>query len=152
MNYKKKSILISIFLIISIQTLILINNKEKTSVRYFIWNIQNVSIGRLVCFSFISGLIISSILNATLHNDYKISSLNEEKETTVSQKDNTINKNYDYESDEIPPERDLRDPQPTISVNYRFINDNKENELKDRNQTSKKTQYQDDWNNNNSEW
>ena len=152
MNYKKKSILISIFLIISIQTLILINNKEKTSVRYFIWNIQNVSIGRLVCFSFISGLIISSILNATLYNDYKISSLNEEKETTVSQKDNTINKNFDYESDEIPPERDLRDPQPTISVNYRFINDNKENELKDRNQTSKKTQYQDDWNNNNSEW
>ena len=152
MNYKKRNILFSIFLIISIQTLILINNKEKTSLRYFIWNIQDVSIGRLVFFSFLSGLIISSILNATFYYDYKISSLKEEKEKGFSQNDYSINKNYDNESDEIPPERDLRDPQPTISVNYRFINDNNANELKDRNQNSKKTQYQDDWNSNNSEW
>ena len=52
----------------------------------------------------------------------------------------------------MPPERDLRDTQPTISVNYRVIKENGENELKDRNQTSNRTNYQDDWNNNDSEW
>ena len=56
------------------------------------------------------------------------------------------------ESFEMPPERDLRDTQPTISVNYRVIKANGENELKDRNQRSQNTQYQDDWSNKDAEW
>ena len=53
---------------------------------------------------------------------------------------------------DVAPERDLREPQPTISVNYRVIKNNGENELKDSNQTNNNSKYDDDWNNNGSEW
>ena len=52
MNNKKKN-LILIFLVLSIQILLLVNNKQKTSFRYFIWKIQEVSIGRLILISFV---------------------------------------------------------------------------------------------------
>ena len=151
MNYRKKSLIFSILLISIIQIFLLINNRQKTSLRYFIWIIQDVSIGRLICVSFISGFLISSILNNTLHNDIRTFSVNEEDKTTAED-DYFINREDKDESNEIPPERDLRDPQPTISVNYRVIKDNGENELKDRNQSKGATQYQDDWSTNDSEW
>ena len=68
MSNKKKSLILIIFLIVSIQILLLINNRQKTSFRYFIWNIQDVTIGRLIIISFISGLFTSSLLNKTLSN------------------------------------------------------------------------------------
>ena len=152
MNYKKKSLIVIIILIISIQILLLQANRQKSSFRYFIWNINDVSIGRLICFSFISGFIMSSILNKTLSNNALNYSIKGEDEKTNNENDYSINKEKNNESYEIPPERDLRDTQPTISVNYRVIKDNVENEFKDRDQKAKKTQYQDDWNNNDSEW
>ena len=152
MNYKKKSIILTILLILSIQILLLINNNQKTSFRYFIWNIEEVSIGRLVFISFISGLLISSLLNKTTNNDIKTYQKGKESTKTAFEKDNSLNNEDSYESKEIPPERDLRDTQPTISVNYRVIKDNNENDMADRNQASEKPQYQDDWNNNDLEW
>ena len=152
MNYKKKSIILSLFLIISIQFLLLTNNKQKTSFRYFIWNIEEVSIGRLICISFISGLLMSSILNQTLQNNAGIYPEKNEDNKTTTEDDFSINREYKNESFEMPPERDVRDTQPTISVNYRVIKEQGENELKDKNQTSNRTQYQDDWGNNDSEW
>ena len=152
MNYKKKSLILSILFILTIQILLLINNRQKTTFRYFIWNIEQVSIGRLICVSFISGLLISSILNNTLHNNDRTYSKNEEDEKTINENDYSINSEENNESYEMPPVRDIRDTQPTISVNYRVIKDNSENELKERNQGYKNNQYQDDWYNNNSEW
>ena len=152
MDYKRKSIIFSILIIISIQILLLINNRQKTSFRYFIWNLDNVSIGRLICTSFISGVLISSILNKTIHNDAKTSPVNNDDDETIYNSDNYKNKDVINELDEIPPERDLRDPQPTISVNYRVIKDNAEIETKDRNQKSNWAEYNDDWNKNFSDW
>ena len=152
MNYKKKSIILIIFLIISIQIILLINNRTKTSFRYFIWNIDEVSIGRLICISFVSGLLMSSILKTTLNNNVKTYPQNEKDEKTNLEKDYSINSEEYNEFNEMPPERDLRDTQPTISVNYRVIKDNGENQLRERNQSSQNTQYQDDWDNNDSEW
>tara|TARA_Y100000991_G_C21855292_1_gene298504 strand:- start:220 stop:681 length:462 start_codon:yes stop_codon:yes gene_type:complete len=153
MNYKKKSLLLSIFLIISIQIILLINNRAKTSFRYFIWNIEEVSIGKLISISFISGLIISSILNNTLNYKVRTYPKSKEEKKTNLENDFSINSEENNESYEIPPERDLRDTQPTISVNYRVIKDNSENELKERNIRSQNNQqYQDDWDNNYSEW
>mgnify|MGYP001410361001 CR=1 FL=1 len=153
MNYKKKSLLLSIFLIISLQIIILINNRAKTSFRYFIWNIEEVSIGKLISISFISGLIISSILNNTLNYKVRTYPKSKEEKKTNLENDFSINSEENNESYEIPPERDLRDTQPTISVNYRVIKDNSENELKERNIRSQNNQqYQDDWDNNYSEW
>ena len=152
MNYKKKSIILSLFIIFIIQICLLINNKQKSSFRYFIWKVDEVSIGRLICISFLSGLLMSSILNKTLHNNAKTYSNIEDDGITNNENDNSINREDNYESSEIPPERDLRDTQPTISVNYRVIKENGENDIKDRNKSSQNTQYQDDWDKNDSEW
>ena len=151
MNYKKKSLIISMFLIIIIQILLFINNKQKSPFRYFIWNIQEISIGRLVCISFISGFIMSSILKITLNNNVPTNSINGEEKKN-SENDNFINEEDDNDSFEIPPQRDVRDTQPTISVNYRVIKNNGETELNARNQDSTNTRYQDDWTNNDNEW
>ena len=151
MNYKKKSLILSIILIISIQTLLLINNKQKTNFKYFIWNIQNVSIGRLIFISFFSGLLISFILNNTKNTNLAVYTKNKEDHKTNYEKDSLRDTEYNG-SDEIPPERDLREVQPTISVNYRVVKDNSENESNRRSQKSKKIQYQEDWDVSDSEW
>ena len=152
MNYKKKSLILSILIILTIQISLLVNNRQKTSFRYFIWNIEKVSIGKLICVSFFSGLLISSIINNTLHNNYRADYKNEEDEKTNNENEDSINSEENNGSYEMPPERDIRDTQPTISVNYRVIKDNGENELKDRNKRSGNIQYKDDWYNNDSEW
>ena len=156
MNYKKKSLILSFILIITIQILLLINNRQKTTFKYFIWNIEDVSIGRLICISFFSGLLISSILNKTIHSeDYVASHLeneDEDEDESIIDSGNSISNENNKESYEMPPERDLRETQPTISVNYRVIKDNLNNELNDRDQDSKNPQYEDDWNKNESEW
>ena len=152
MNYKKKILILSILFILIFQISLLVNNRQKTSFRYFIWNIEKVSIGKLICVSFISGLLISSIINNTLHNNYRADYKNEEDEKTNNENENSINIEENNGSYEMPPERDIRDTQPTISVNYRVIKDNGENELKDRNKRSGNIQYKDDWYNNDSEW
>ena len=152
MIYKKKSIILSIFFIISLLIILLINNRTKTSFRYFIWNIEEVSIGRLISISFISGLLMSTILTKTLDNNVRTYSKNEEDDKTYNEDDYSIKSDEKSGPFEMPPVRDLRDTQPTISVNYRVIKDNGENELKGRKQWSQNSKYEDDWNNNDSEW
>ena len=150
-NISDKNLILIIFLIVSIQILLLINNRQKTSFRYFIWNIQEVTIGRLIFISFISGLFMSSILNTTLSDNIRTKTISESDDKRSDDNDYSENREDD-ELFEVAPERDLREPQPTISVNYRVIKNNGENELKDSNQTINKSQYDDDWYNNGSEW
>ena len=152
MNYKKKSLILSFFLIIGIQILLLINNRQKSSFRYFIWNIEDVTIGRLICVSFISGILMSSLLNKINDKDKRNFTINNGYDKKTAEDDYSINTEENNESNEIPPERDIRDPQPTISVNYRVIKDNSQNESNDKNQNLKRTKYKDDWNNDESEW
>ena len=152
MNNKKKVLIVIIFLIVSIQILLLVNNKQKTSFRYFIWNIQDVTIGRLIFISFFSGLIMSSILNKTLSDNIRTKAIFESDDTRIDDNDHSVKKEDYNEQADLAPERDLREPQPTISVNYRVIKNNGENELKDSNQSINNSQYDDDWNNNGSEW
>ena len=152
MNNKKKNLILIIFLIVSIQILLLINNRQKTSFRYFIWNIQDVTIGRLIFISFFSGLFMSSLLNKTLSNKISNKTMLESDDTTTDDNDYSVKKEDNDELFDVVPERDLREPQPTISVNYRVIKNNGENELNDSNQTINKSPYDDDWYDNGSEW
>ena len=151
MNNKIKDLILIIFLIVSIQIFLLVNNRQKTSFRYFIWNIQDVSIGRLILISFVSGLFMSSLLNKTLSNNIRTKTIFESDDKRTDDNDYSV-KREDDELFDVAPERDLREPQPTISVNYRVIKNNGENELKDNNQAINNSQYDDDWNNNESEW
>ena len=151
MNYKNRGFLITLILIIIIQTLIYINNTQKTSFRYFIWNIQEIKIGKLIVISFFSGILISNILNNNIN-------LN----AAINGKNNYVDKNQDHEDlineeDEItevepPPQRDIRDTQPTISVNYRVIKNTVDNYSKDDKNNYDNSQYEDDWNIDDSDW
>ena len=157
MKLKNRILIFCVFFIITIQSLIYINNSQKTSFRYFVWNIQEIRMGKLICISFMSGLIISTLLSNTIIPDLKKSTLKEEEEEEEEEykKDrNNYTKNGENNNEyyEIPPERDLRETQPTISVNYRVIKNNSDNELKDISQTSVNPRYQDDWDYNENEW
>ena len=153
MIFKNKNLILGIFFITIIQFLLYVNNTQKVLFRYFIWNIEEIKIGKLICVSFMSGIIMSSILNNSLSPNFKKPSISEkEKEQEDKNESNDYFKKSEY--DEIPPERDLRDTQPTISVNYRVVKNSNDidNELRDFNQSSVNTRYEDDWNNNNNEW
>ena len=94
---------------------------------------------------------MSSILNTTLSDNIRTKTISESDDKRTDDNDYS-EKREDDELFEVAPERDLREPQPTISVNYRVIKNNGENELKDSNQKINNSQYDDDWNNNESEW
>ena len=94
---------------------------------------------------------MSSILNTTLSDNIRTKTISESDDKRTDDND-YLEKSEDDELFEVAPERDLREPQPTISVKYRVIKNNGENELKDSNQAINNSQYEDDWNNNESEW
>ena len=51
----------------------------------------------------------------------------------------------------MPPQRDVRETQPTISVNYRVVKNMNDNKLnKDRNYSN--PDYKDDWDNADNDW
>ena len=146
--FKKKYLLLTLFLIIIFQILLYTNNNEKTSFRYFRWTLQEVSIGKLISISFFSGLFVSTLLNTT------ISSISFRKNTFENIKDDFVSNNNEEEMEpnvEIPPQRDIRETQPTISVNYRVVKNMNDNNLKkDLNYSN--PDNMDDWDNANNEW
>ena len=154
MNYIKKSFLLSIIFIITIQILLLLNNKQKTTFRYFIWNIKEVSIGKIISVSFMSGIIISALLNKTtdINKVKPFPSKDDDNPEITEEYDSSLNENKNNDSFEMPPERDLRDSQPTISVNYRVIKNNSENEFKDGIKNSNVNGYNEDGINKETEW
>ena len=147
MSLKKNFLLLTLFLIIIFQTLLYTNNNQKTSFRYFKWTIQEISIGKLISISFCSGLVMSSLLNTTLFS-FKKNTIKNTEENIESQ----INEE-DIKSDiEMPPQRDIRDTQPTISVNYRVVRNMEENNFKRDQDFSNRPDNNDDWGNNGNDW
>ena len=140
--FKKKYLLITLFLIIIFQTLLFTNNNQKTSFRYFKWTVKEVSTGKLINISFFSGLFISILLNTVISSSKKNTFENIEKNYEPP------NDNKDIESNiEMPPQRDIRDTQPTISVNYRVVKNNEENNTKRDKNYSNSLDNQNDWDN-----
>ena len=147
MNSKKKYLLFSFFLIITIQVFLYVNNKEKSSFRYFNWTFQEISIGKLISVSFFSGLTISTILSNLITNYKKNNYENIEENYTPSDYEENIKPDL-----EMPPQRDIRDTQPTISVNYRVIKNNEGNNLEKDQNYSNNSYDKDDWDKDENEW
>ena len=148
MIFKKKFLLLTLLIIIIIQALLYTNNKNKTSFRYFKWTVQDVSIGRLISISFFSGLFISTLLNTTITNT------NFRKNTFENVEDDFVSQNNEKDIDskvEMPPQRDIRETQPTISVNYRVIKNTNNNNLK-KDQNYSNPDNTDDWDNSDNDW
>ena len=146
--FKKKYLLLTFFLIIIFQALLYTNNNQKTSFRYFKWTIQEVSIGKLISISFFSGLFISTLLNTTItRTSFKKNTFENVEDDFVSQ-----NNEEDLEPNvEMPPQRDIRETQPTISVNYRVVkNMNDNNSKEDQNYSN--PDNKNDWENTDNDW
>ena len=153
MNIKNKLIVFFIFFSILTLTIINLKNSEKTKIYLFTSKIEEISLGNLITITFISGFAFSSILTLISKNNLQESlgdnSINEEVI------DNSEN---DYLSQEFesnrPPERDVRESQPTISVNYRFVDqDNNSYSSKKTTKTINDFINEDnDWANYDDEW
>ena len=146
--FKKKYLFLIIFLIIIFKTLLYTNNNQKTSFRYFKWTIQEVSIGKLISISFFSGLFISTLLNNTF------TSTSFRKNTFENVQDDFISQNNEEDMEpnvEIPPQRDIRETQPTISVNYRVVKNMNDKNLK-KDQSYSNQDINDDWDNADNDW
>ena len=147
MIFKKKLLLLTLFFIIIFQTLLHINNNQKTSFRYFKWTVQEASIGQLISISFFSGLFVSTLLNTTF-TSFKINTFEE-----IEENYEPLNNDEDLKSNiEMPPQRDIRDTQPTISVNYRVVKNTDENNLNRGKNFSNSPEKKDDWNYDDNEW
>ena len=146
--FKKKYLLLTLFLIIIFQALLYSNNNQQASFRYFKWNLKEVSIGKLISISFFSGLFISTLLNTT------ISTTSFRKNTFKNVEDDFMSQNNqeDLESNvEIPPQRDIRETQPTISVNYRVVKNMDDNKTK-KGRNYSNPDNSDDWDNADNDW
>ena len=146
--FKKKYLFLTFFLIIVFQSILYTNNYQKTSFRYFKWTLQEVSIGKLISISFFSGLFISTLLNKTItSNSFRKNTLENEEDDFVSQ-----NIEEDMEPNiEMPPQRDIRETQPTISVNYRVVKNINDNNFK-KDQSYSNQEIKDDWDNADNDW
>jgi len=146
--FKKKYLFLSLFLIIIIQILLYTNNNQNTSFRYFKWTLQEVSIGKLISISFFSGLFVSTLLNTT------ITSTNFRKKTFENVEDDFVSNNNEENMEpngEMPPQRDIRETQPTISVNYRVVKNTNDNNFK-KDQNYSNPDNNDDWDNADNDW
>jgi len=146
--FKKKYLLLTLFFVIIFQILLYTNNNQKTSFRYFKWTLQEISIGKLISISFFSGLFVSTLLNTT------ITSTSFRKKTFEKVEDDFVYHDNEEDMDpnvEMPPQRDIRETQPTISVNYRVVKNMNDNNLKkDLNYSN--PDNKDDWDNADNDW
>ena len=147
MIFKKKYLLLYILIIIILQILLYTNNKQKTSIKYFKWTVQEVSLGKLISISFFSGLFVSTILNNTIisYKNNTFENIEENYESPNFEPENKTNV-------EMPPQRDIRDKQPTISVNYRVVKNMEGNNLGRDQSSSNRPNEIDDWDNSDNGW
>ena len=146
--FKKKYLLLTLLLIIIFQILLYTNNNQKTSFRYFKWTLQEVNIGKLISISFFSGLFVSTLLNTT------ITRTSFRKKTFENVEDDFVSNKNEEEMEpnvEMPPQRDIRETQPTISVNYRVVKNMNDNNFK-KDQSYSNQDNKDDWDNADNDW
>ncbi len=153
MSINKK--LIAFFIFLSILTLSILNikNPEKTKFYLFTSKLEEVSLGNLISITFISGLSFSSVLTLiSKNNSEELLEDNFNNDEDILKTDEN-NYNQEFDSNR-PPERDVRESQPTISVNYRFVDQNN-NSFSSKN--AKETMNnlnnnENDWENYDNEW
>ena len=121
MNIKKNTLISIAILIISILSILNIKNTNKISIHLLTTKTAESSLGNFLTFTFISGFIFGSTLSTLVK--YEINPLIKNRAVEDKEKKDYIDNEDKDQILEIkrPPERDIRDSQPTISVNYRFV-------------------------------
>ena len=153
MNINRKLITFYIFFSIIILSILNLKNPEKTKFYLFTSKTEEISLGSLISIAFISGFSFSSVLNLISKNDSQKSL--ENNFTNYEEIDKSDNNNFSQEfNSNRPPERDVRESQPTISVNYRFVDqDNNSYRSQETAKTINNSNNEDnDWVNFDNEW
>ena len=151
MNNKNKFIAFFIFILILAIYIFNINNPEKTKFYLFTSKTEQLSLGNIITLTFISGFTFSSLLTIfatnNLQESFDDNYINEED---IDKSEDKINQNFKFDR---PPERDVRESQPTISVNYRFVDQNEDNDIsKNKSRKNNFNNEDNDWINNNDSW
>ena len=150
MNIKKKLIAFLIFFSIIILSSLNINNSEKTRFYLFTFKTEEISLGNLITLTFLSGFAFGSVLNLISKNNLQESL--ENNFTNSEEIDKSDENNFGEEiNSNRPPERDVRESQPTISVNYRFV-DQDNNSYSSKNSINNPNNEGNDWVNYDNEW
>ena len=153
MNINKKLIAFYIFFSIFILSILNLKNPEKTKFYLFTSKTEEISLGNLITLTFIAGFSFSSVLNLISKNNSQESL--EKNFTNYEEIDKSENNNFSQElNSNRPPERDVRESQPTISVNYRFVDqDNNSYRSQETAKTINNSNNEDnDWVNFDNEW
>ena len=150
MNINKKLIVSFIFIFIFILSILNIKNPEKTKFYLFTSKTEEISLGNLITITFIAGFSFSSVLSLISKNNSQ--ELLENNFTNYEEIDKSDENNFSQDlNSNPPPERDVRDSQPTISVNYRFVEQDN-NSYSSKKTTNNPNNEDSDWVNYDNEW
>ena len=122
----KASILLSTFAFILF--LSITNQKENTRLRILIWNTPSLSLGRYLALSLGTGFTFSYLITTYIAktNQYnQKESLNYKDESKYEETNDYIDSTTKLTYDNTLIERDINDPKPTITANFRIINRSK---------------------------
>ena len=153
MNVNKKLIAFFIFFSILILSILNIKNPDKTKFYLFTFKTEELSLGNLITITFISGFSFSSVLSLISKNNSQKSL--ENNFNNFDEIDKSDENNFIQElNDNRPPERDVRESQPTISVNYRFVDqhNNSYSSTKTTKTINNPNNEDNDWVNCDNEW
>ncbi|WP_320674638.1 hypothetical protein [Prochlorococcus sp. MIT 1341] len=126
---KYKTFFITTFLspIIAIGIISIININTQTKLKFLIWETPKISIGFLMSLGTISGASIALLNSYVSHKPStklhrKVHYSYHDKPQSHPEQQNEISSDViKNELIDIPPERDIREPLPTISTSYRVI-------------------------------
>ena len=150
MNINRKLITFYIFFSIIILSILNLKNPEKTKFYLFTSKTEEISLGNLITITFIAGFSFSSVLSLISKNNSQ--ELLENNFTNYEEIDKSDENNISQNlNSNPPPERDVRDSQPTISVNYRFV-DQDNNSYSSKKTTNNPNNEDNDWVNYDNEW
>ena len=153
MNIKNKLIAFFIFILIFTLSIFNVKNPEKIKFYLFTSKKEQISLGNLITLTFVSGFTLSSLL--TLISKTNLQASSDDNFINYDEVEQSVENNtyQEFKSDR-PPERDVRESQPTISVNYRFVD--QDDDLYNSKNNSKKTNNvnneDNDWLNNDDSW
>ena len=153
MNIKNKLIAFLIFILIFTLSILNVKNPEKIKFYLFTSKKEQISLGNLITLTFVSGFTLSSLL--TLISKTNLQASSDDNFINYDEIEQSVENNtyQEFKSDR-PPERDVRESQPTISVNYRFVD--QDDDLYNSKNNSKKTNNvnneDNDWLNNDDSW
>ena len=118
----KATLLLSTFALILF--LFITNQKEYTRLKILLWNTPSLSLGRYLALSFGTGFTFSYLLNtyiAKINQSKQTKSLKFKYESNYEENNDYIDSTAYSTYNNTLIERDIKDPTPTITANFRII-------------------------------